>query len=1579
MDVNALRVSFEWYVLYGTLGLSALIGLGGFAHWAFRAFPEWAKRTARRCGAGFVVLFISTSLWAMVHAYPTLEEKEELREQQSRQDAATQSWASVYGAGAAWTECEAVAGSGTASFNPDGACLRDAAQPLQEVPSVCPLSDDDYAAGFALARVGTDESFDFSPPADCEVYEDWRRFGAACDWFRAAFPEGFVLPFGTTNLNAVTVFSFGLTRPSMTDASTFVSPLGCPSGILPASRDGVLADGAKSRFWQARTPSNSLVMTWQDVLLGRETGNLVSFQVEFAEKGDITFRYDLSRLADDIVSNVVVGGLNGGAGRTFAQLSRNTTSLRWARLDPLLADDPDPDGDGLSTADEVLVYGTDPYAADSDKDGIGDCDEVNETGTDPNAPHSLSALFCDGIAVKIGDLDPFSCPEGSTNTVLEHVFYSGTTNGAFAYPQSSDDVAVMKIMVSGTGAGDLVVGDEIVPLVAPTPQSASRMMRSADESVRTNTLLKVLGKGARLTVWLMNKPEGLDVAIDSDDFFIGRKPTALLPRGWVAFPHTDATVPCIHDFNASGKTVSLIHGVEFDGLTATWSSDGTEVAITNLPPVAAEVHGHFSKGETRTISYQVGHPQQLNGAPAVFTQTLRFCPQLGEEEISGGSGGGAGEDDDDYWPCTCSSEGSCPCCGGEWCACPNCDCPCEKNQPPALGDDDEEDEEAFTNIVNGALRPLSDVLYLYRANAKTEHLEVPGGTPVHCCPCPEHWGTNYVAKAYASSRVAVVGSDGGAFGIAYEPCDVAISGVSPSRSFGDAPVLFVTNGASYKRTDCTVLGVKIERPEGCVPLSTYNQKSASFGFPVTLCTNLEDACSLILKTDVLLSEGMVRVALDEASGAFQVALPGWWDDAWNWHDPEVLLDSESHAERYLTIRKWRSILRRYGASRELEVKILSSAPGSCNLKVEYAASNGAGCVHDFADQRLTSVKPSLLPDYNRDGSIDDQDITNHLAGTVYRFWKNEDTVKGDFIGASDDSSRNADDLVVNGTYDLVNLFSVALDLGPFVRAWGRGVTCMVRPEWGEADAFNFCLAEVPWDRAGSIQTAGVKTLSGQDLSSATLTELPAGGVELQGEELTRFSENSGLMICEATKLYASLSVEIRCGNETLYSYSVPMTIVPVEEMYRNASLRDAADDPSVSIAVPEVPSDQPDGTKDLDVFFLHGFNVNADAARAWGVTVFKRLWQAGSNARFHILPWRGNYSWSSGETFNGLHYQHNVWFAQRTGGALKRYIEAAQPDPSRRILMTQSLGNMVACEALREGLRVGQYYMFDAAVAAEAIDGTLRAETPEDAPFGKYVRPEWRDYTPDCWTANWYRLFADVPDDARRQMSWENRFSDALTNATEVFNYYSSGDSVFTETEEIPTLLTDVTHWGVGWFLWVIPYPTVEITFENHCWQKQEVLKGMATAAGTLSGGWGFNVWQEYDPLLQEFRDVRYSPEGAAAAVADHSITNRPAFDVHDAGEMMNPRASEDDVFLALAKHVPALSSPVGGNPVLEGEDRNVDMNLNNEFGGVPRPNEWGRNHPVFGASWLHSDMKDMAYFYVYKLYEQLIQKGNLR
>ena len=231
------------------------------------------------------------------------------------------------------------------------------------------------------------------------------------------------------------------------------------------------------------------------------------------------------------------------------------------------------------------------------------------------------------------------------------------------------------------------------------------------------------------------------------------------------------------------------------------------------------------------------------------------------------------------------------------------------------------------------------------------------------------------------------------------------------------------------------------------------------------------------------------------------------------------------------------------------------------------------------------------------------------------------------------------------------------------------------------------------------------------------------------------------------------------------------------------------------------------GTKDLDVFFTHGFNVNAEDARAWGAEVFKRFWQSGSNANFHMLPWRGDYRLIDQSDLttdlSALHYQHNAWFAQRTGGALKRYVEAAQPVAAKRVLMTQSLGNMVACEALREGLQVGQYYMFDAAIPSEAIDETLRAETRDDEAFAKYVPSAWHDYTNASWAANWHQFFKNDPNDARGKMGWANRFQDALTNATEVFNYYSSGDEVFHETANPPWLLAGLDmvafrHEGYG-------------------------------------------------------------------------------------------------------------------------------------------------------------------------------------
>lgn len=140
--------------------------------------------------------------------------------------------------------------------------------------------------------------------------------------------------------------------------------------------------------------------------------------------------------------------------------------------------------------------------------------------------------------------------------------------------------------------------------------------------------------------------------------------------------------------------------------------------------------------------------------------------------------------------------------------------------------------------------------------------------------------------------------------------------------------------------------------------------------------------------------------------------------------------------------------------------------------------------------------------------------------------------------------------------------------------------------------------------------------------------------------------------------------------------------------------------------------------------------------------------------------------------------------------------------------------------------------------------------------------------------------------------------------------------------------------------------------------------------------GWGFNVWPEYDSITREWKNVRYSPRGAANALADISVKTKPVFNVSDAAEMMNPNATDDDIFLALAKHVPALSSPVGGRAVISNNSiKNHDLNHAEDY-----YNGWGRSADAYyELNWLHSDMKDMAYFYVFKLYDELVQKGGLK
>ncbi len=160
------------------------------------------------------------------------------------------------------------------------------------------------------------------------------------------------------------------------------------------------------------------------------------------------------------------------------------------------------------------------------------------------------------------------------------------------------------------------------------------------------------------------------------------------------------------------------------------------------------------------------------------------------------------------------------------------------------------------------------------------------------------------------------------------------------------------------------------------------------------------------------------------------------------------------------------------------------------------------------------------------------------------------------------------------------------------------------------------------------------------------------------------------------------------------------------------------------------------------------------------------------------------------------------------------------------------------------------------------------------------------------------------------------------------------------------------------------------ITFEAYCWQKQETHKGIEPVAGNLKGGWGFYWWMESNG--GEEYPVCYSAATTSVMVANGSITNNPVF-YYPGTQMDNRNATQDSIWFALAEYVPAVSSPVGGNSTAPAQVENHDLN------GSPYRSGWGRNDGVYLENWFHSDMKDVAYFYVYKFYDKVIEKGNLK
>lgn len=165
------------------------------------------------------------------------------------------------------------------------------------------VTPEEVARGWQIVSVETNANICYAMPDGAALATNW--------WVRGAYED-------VAKVGDLWAFSWGKVRFDLASASNELTAVGAPMSAVPF----------RSRLWSATATNDSLLVTWEDFALGRDTNTPVSAQLEFRADGNCIAR-------------------------------SNDVETAWRRIDPN-----DFDGDGYLNGDDLYPYAWDDGADD---------------------------------------------------------------------------------------------------------------------------------------------------------------------------------------------------------------------------------------------------------------------------------------------------------------------------------------------------------------------------------------------------------------------------------------------------------------------------------------------------------------------------------------------------------------------------------------------------------------------------------------------------------------------------------------------------------------------------------------------------------------------------------------------------------------------------------------------------------------------------------------------------------------------------------------------------------------------------------------------------------------------------------------------------------------------------------------------------------------------------------------------------------------------------------------------------------------------------------------------------------------